>query len=88
MRDELCGEIHKQVDERLIQANKRLTEHDIVLDQQNGRINKLEVRGATIDTKVENLCDDIKTLVSTIRWAGILAITTLLGFFIWYIQHI
>lgn len=81
MREEqLCDEIHKRVDERLTSNDVRLNGHSIRLD-------KLEQRGASVDTKIENLCEQIRSLVSTIKWAAMLMISTLLAFFIWYIQH-
>lgn len=81
MRDEVCEEIHKRVDERLNQNEKRLDGH-------SKRIDILEQRGASVDTEMKNLCAQIGSLVATIKWAGILMITTFLGFFIWYVQSL
>ena len=64
------------VDERLETCKIRLNDH-------SKRIDCLEQRSAAIDVKIGSLCDQIKSLVSTLKWGfGILvAITSLvLGF--------
>jgi len=81
VNEELCEEKHKNINERLNANDDRLNGH-------SHRLDKLEQRGASVDTKIEQLCKQIESLISTIKWAGILMITTLLGFFIWYIQSI
>lgn len=78
---DVCTEKHKRVDEKFDVHERRLNNH-------SERIDKLEQYQAKATVQVENLCKQIKALVTTI-WSAIgITITTLLGFFIWYIQNI
>lgn len=80
MDEKLCISNHKRVDEKFNTHERRLNNH-------SERIDKLEQYQAKATVQVENLCKQIKTLVTAI-WSAIgLTITTLLGFFIWYIQN-
>lgn len=80
MDEKLCVANHKRVDEKIDVHERRLNNH-------GERIDKLEQYQAKATVQVENLCKQIKTLVTAI-WSAIgLTITTLLGFFIWYIQN-
>lgn len=79
MNEELCIEKHKRVDERLDIQDKRLNNH-------SDRIDKLEQHQSRTETQIVNLCEQIKSLVTTIRWFMGLLITGLAGFFIWYVQ--
>jgi len=63
----------------------KLETHERRLNDHSGRIDKLEQRGAAVDTKIENLCEQIKNLVNTLKWGfGILVTITLfvLGYLI------
>lgn len=80
MDDKLCEVNHKRVDEKL-------REHEEDINNHESRIDKLEKYQERATVQVENLCKQIKTLVTAI-WSAIgITITTLLGFFIWYIQN-
>lgn len=81
MDNGVCLEKHKRVDERL-------DIHDTRLNNHSERLDKIEQNQSRTDIKIENLCEQIKSLVTTIRWAMGLTVTTLLGFFIWYIQNL
>lgn len=88
----LCEERHKVIDEKLKGHDERLGVH-------GDRLDKLENSQIRTEVVVQNLCDQIKTLVDTMKEqqksvqtmvlgiAGT-AIVLLVGFFIWYIQSI
>lgn len=78
---DVLEEKHKRIDEKFELHEKRLNNH-------GDRIDKLEQYQSRTEVKIENLIDQIKSLVTTIKWAMGLTITTLLGFFIWYIQSL
>jgi predicted nuclease with TOPRIM domain len=66
----------------------KLETHDKRLNDHAGRIDKLEQYQSRSEVQINNLCDQIKNLVTTMKWFMGVLITTLIGFFIWYIQHI
>ena len=81
------------VDERICQERmKRHDNHlevvDVRLNNYGRRIDTLEQGTAKFEVKIENLCDQIKDLVTTIKWGTGLLISVSVGFFIWYIQNI
>ena len=78
---DICAEKHKRVDERLDANERRLDDHD-------DRIDNLEKYQSRAEVQVKNLCKQIESLVKAIWWAISITITSLLGFFIWYIQNI
>lgn len=88
----LCDHIHKGVDEKL--AN-----HTTRLDTQEDRMDRLENSQVRTEVIVQSLCEQIKTLVETMKAqqkaqiALVLGIAgtvilVLSGFLIWYIQSI
>lgn len=65
----------------------QLSVHDTRINNHSERLDSLEQRGATVDTKIENLCEQIKNLVSTLKWGfGILVTITL--FVLGYLTNI
>lgn len=74
--------------ERTASAKERLDTHERRLNNHGDRIDKLEQYQATATAQIAHLCDKINSLVKAIWWAIGLTITTLLGFFIWYVQSI
>lgn len=78
---DVCNEKHKRIDETL-------GRHDTRLNNHSSRIDNLEKHQSRTEVKIENLIDQIKPLVTAIWWAVGLTITTLLGFFIWYVKNI
>lgn len=76
----LCQEKHRRLEEKL-------NTHDIRLNNHSERIDKLEQRGAAVDEKIEYLCDDIKSLISTIKW-GIGITITIALFVLGYLTKI
>lgn len=80
MDEKLCESKHKRVDEKL-------SEHEGRLNNHGNRIDQLEQYQSRATVQVENLCKQIKMLVTAI-WSAIgLALSTLIGFFIWYVQN-
>jgi hypothetical protein len=79
--NDLCKHKHERVDEILDNHDSRLNDHD-------RRIDLLEQFQSRSEVQIMNLCKEIESLVSTIKWSMGLLITTLLGFFIWYIQNL
>ena len=77
---ELCENQHKDITRQLEIHEKRLNGH-------SARIDQLEQRGAAVDIKIENLCEQIKNLVSTLKW-GIGIILTISLFVLGYLIKI
>ena len=84
----LYKERNKYVDDKLETHERRLNSH-------SGEIDELKQYRSRTEEKIENLCDQIKALVSTMNRFIILLITsligmagTLAGFVIWYIQQL
>lgn len=76
----LCEKTHKIIDEKWNNHEDRLNGH-------SKRLDKLEQRGATVDAKMENLCEQIKNLVSTLKW-GFSIIVTIALFVLGYLIKI
>ena len=81
MDDANCREIHKRVDECLHRFGNRLDKH-------SEKIDALERFQAGTTIEIRELCIQIKSLVSTVKWGGGLLVTTLVAFFVWYIQNL
>ncbi len=58
------------------------------LDDHEKRIGKLEVAGAKLEQKIENLIEKLTDLTSWIKALVMIGATSLLGFFLWYIQNL
>lgn len=80
--DEHRCELHRG---RMTDAIKR---NEIRINNHGDRIDRLEQEQARTITKIDNLVDQIKSLVSVVKWFMGLAGGTLVGFFIWYIQRL
>ena len=78
--DKICEERHKRVDERLDTQDRRLNNH-------GERIDALEQSRSRTDTRLENLCEKIESLVTTMRWFMGLAVGALISFFFYAIQQ-
>lgn len=79
--DELCKEKHRAINNCLDTHTKRLNNH-------SDRIDNLEKFQSGTVIKIEHLIEQITSLISAIKWGTGITITTLLSFFIWYIQRI
>ena len=64
--------------------------HEIVtkLDDHEKRIGTLEISDAKTSEKIQNLIEKIDSLMTWIKALVMLGITSLIGFFFWYIQNI
>lgn len=71
--ERICEEKHKRINERLELDERRLNDH-------SKRIDKLEQRGASVDAKIESLCEKVTDLISTIKWGLGIFITIALFF--------
>lgn len=80
MQEDLCREKHRRIDEKIETHERRINNH-------SGRIDSLEQDRSRTDQRIISLCEQIRTLVTTIRWGVGLMMTSLLGFFIWYVQR-
>nr|WP_205604056.1 MULTISPECIES: hemolysin XhlA family protein [Clostridium] len=66
---------------------EKINVHDIRLNNHGKRIDKIEQNQSKIDTKIENLCDQLKQLVSVLKWYIGLSVGALVSFFFYAIQH-
>lgn len=73
------------------EKHKRLEEkinvHDTRLNDHSKRIDKIEQNQSRTDAKIENLCEQLKQLVSVLKWYIGLTIGALISFFFYAIQH-
>lgn len=81
MDEKLCNERMKVTEKHLGVVDNRLNNH-------SDRIDSLEQGTARFEVQIESLCNQIKDLVTTIKWGTGLLISVSVGFFIWYIQNI
>ena len=80
MELKVCEEKHKRLEEKI-------NVHDTRLNDHSGRIDKLEQNQSRVDVKIENLCEQIKQLVSIMKWYVGLTVGALVSFFFYAIQH-
>lgn len=69
-------------------VTKQLETHEKRLNNHGDRLDKLEQYQSRSEVQISNLCEQIKSLISTIKWSMGLLVTTLVGFIIWYIQSL
>ncbi|SHH76145.1 Haemolysin XhlA [Caloranaerobacter azorensis DSM 13643] len=58
------------------------------LDNHESRIVQLEINDAKMGEKIQNLIEKIESLTAWIKALVMLGATSLIGFFIWYIQSL
>lgn len=75
-------------DERRETINGRISKNESRIDKHGERIDSLEQSRAGSDMQMKHLIKEVSNLVSTMKWFMALSGTTLLGFFIWYIQSL
>ncbi|AJD30233.1 hypothetical protein FDE98_02380 [Clostridium sporogenes] len=80
MELKVCEEKHKRLEEKI-------NVHDTRLNDHAGRIDKLEQNQSRVDVKIENLCEQIKQLVSVLKWYIGVSVGALISFFFYAIQH-
>lgn len=81
MDDRYCTEKHNRIDEKFLINERRLNNH-------SERIDELEKFQHSTMIEIRNLTDQIKELISAMKWAAIFAISTFVAFFIWYVQRL
>ncbi|EKN42603.1 hypothetical protein CFSAN001627_05737 [Clostridium botulinum CFSAN001627] len=74
MELKVCEEKHKRIEEKI-------NVHDIRLNDHSKRIDKIEQSQSRTDAKMENLCDQLKQLVSVLKWYVGLTVGGLVSFF-------
>ena len=67
---------------------EQIKRNEARLDKHSERIKTLENYHTRTEVQIENLIKEIGSLVSTMRWTMGLLVTTLVAFFIWYIQSL
>lgn len=67
---------------------EQIKRNETRLNNHSERIKQLEYYRTRTEVQVENLIKEIASLVSTMRWTMGLLVTTLVAFFIWYIQSL
>ena len=63
----------------------QIEEHENTLNDHTKRLEYIEQQTCTINTKIENLCDQLDRLVQTIKWAVGIVVTIsifVLGFLV------
>ena len=65
----------------------KLDTHERMLNDHSGRIDKLEQRGARVDEKIDNLCQQLSSLTSTLKWFIGLLVGSFVSFFFYAVQH-
>ena len=80
MDEKLCEVKHKRVDERIGTIDVRLNEHGKSIDS-------LQKYQAQATEQIKNLCDQVQGLVKVLYGFLILGATSMVGFFIWYVQN-
>lgn len=76
----LCAEKHKNIVDTLELHNTRLNDHSVRLD-------KLEQSKERTDTKIDNLCQQLQSLTTTLRWFIGLLVGALCSFFFYAVQQ-
>lgn len=78
----------ERIEQQINQLNKEDERHERRLNDHSKRIDALEQFKSSTEIEIRNLVEQIKNLVSTIKWFMGLTFTVLAGFFIWYIQQL
>jgi chromosome segregation ATPase len=78
--ERLCEQKHRQIDEKF-------KEHGGTLKEYNGRIGRIEQNERESKTQIQNLCETVKSLNTTIRWFIGLQIGGYIGFFFYAAQR-
>lgn len=74
--------------EKLNRLIERLDGNDKKIFQHDERIHDLERFRYGTEKQIENLIKQIADLISIMKWFLGVAVTSLVGFFIWYVQSL
>ena len=66
----------------------KLETHEKRINNHADRIDQLERYQSRSEEQIKNLCEQIKNLVTTMKWFMGLFVSALIGFFIWYVQSL
>jgi len=80
MEKSICDERHKRIDEKLELHERRLNNH-------GERIDKLEQFKSSTEIEIKNLIEQIKSLVTTMRWFIGLLVGSFVAFFFYAVQQ-
>lgn len=69
------------IKDKLETHERRINKHSEILD-------RLEQDNASFKAELKNLCDNLKSLTSVMKWFIGIWVTTLLGFFIYSIENL
>lgn len=64
-----------------------LDTHNIRLNDNSKRLDKLEREGAELKTEIKNLCDNLKSLTSMMKWFTTAMIGAFISFFFYAVQN-
>lgn len=78
----------EKIEQQIIQLQKEDERHERRLNDHSRRLDAQEQFEASTKIEIRNLIEQIKALVSAIKWGTTIIISTLLGFFIWYVQKL
>jgi chromosome segregation ATPase len=79
MNPNICDEKHKNIDEKFKTHERRLNSH-------SERIDGLEQYRSEAKAEIKNLCQQIKSLVKTMRWFIGLLVGAFVSFFFYTLQ--
>lgn len=77
----------ERLEEKVGGIKEDVTELKTDRDKHEIRITSLEVSNSSVLTDMKNLIKSVDGLVSSLKWGFGLALSTLLMFFIWFIQR-
>lgn len=80
MEKEICTERHKRIDERLDTLNKRVNSH-------SERLDRIEQAQSEFRIEIKNLCENLKSLTSVLKWFIGLLIGSFVAFFFYAVQN-
>ena len=78
----------ERLEQQVRQLFKEDERHERRLNNYGERLDKLEQFKSSTEIEIRNLIEQIKSLVSAIKWFMTFIFATLVGFFIWYIQRL
>lgn len=61
--------------------------HDKRLNDHSLRIDKLEQEGVALKTEIKNLCDNLKSLTSVMKWFLTAIVGAFISFFFYAVQQ-
>lgn len=76
------------VNEKIANCTDDVQELKSDRDDHEVRIRGLELSNSSILVEIKHLIESVNGLVSMLKWGFGIGLTTLLGFFIWYIQKL